>query len=40
MRPSGMDAWTLILVFGATAIWVALGGAMAYLVAQAQTQRR
>ena len=40
MRPTDMDAWVLILVVGATAIWAALGGAMAYLVAHAQTQRR
>jgi ABC-type Fe3+ transport system permease subunit len=36
----GMDSWALILMFGVTAIWVALGGAFAYLVAHAQPTRR
>jgi hypothetical protein len=30
-----MTTWTVILMLGVTAIWAALGGAMAYLVAQA-----
>jgi ABC-type Fe3+ transport system permease subunit len=32
----GMDTWTVILMLGVTAIWAALGGAMAWLVANAQ----
>ena len=31
-----MDVWTVTLLFGATAIWVSLGGAVAYLVAHAR----
>jgi hypothetical protein len=31
-----MDMWALILMSGATAIWIALGSAVAYLVAQGQ----
>jgi ABC-type Fe3+ transport system permease subunit len=30
-----MTVWTVILVLGVTAIWAALGAAMAYLVARA-----
>jgi ABC-type Fe3+ transport system permease subunit len=35
-----MDVWTVILMVGVTAIWVVLGGAVAYLVAHAHAQRR
>jgi hypothetical protein len=31
-----MDMWAVILVFGVTAIWLAMGGAVAYLAAQAR----
>jgi ABC-type Fe3+ transport system permease subunit len=34
-----MDAWTLTLMFGVTAIWVALGGAVAYLAAASAGER-
>jgi hypothetical protein len=35
-----MDMWALILMFGATAIWLALGGAFAYLVVGASAGER
>jgi hypothetical protein len=34
-----MDVWTLTLMLGATAIWVALGGAVAYLVVVSAGER-
>ena len=34
-----MEAWTLILMFGVTAIWAALGGAVTYLVVVSAGER-
>ena len=34
-----MDIWTLTLMLAATAIWVALGGAVTYLVVASAGER-
>jgi hypothetical protein len=34
-----MDVWTLTLMLAATAIWAALGGAVAYLVVVSAGER-
>jgi len=33
-----MTAWTAFLMFGVTAIWISMFGAVAYLVARAPAQ--
>ena len=39
MTVHSVDPWTITLMLGVTAIWLSLGGAVAYLVQQAAARR-